>query len=55
MACSKAIVFRDAGCKGISGEVRKAEPFGLAETQHAASEPDSLSLTLLFSVKLPFY
>ncbi len=55
MARTEAAVFRDAGCKGISGEVRKAEPFGLAETQHVACESDSLSLTPLFSVKLPFY
>lgn len=28
--------------------------WGLSETQHVASESDSLSLTPLFSVKLPF-
>ncbi len=48
MACSKAIVFRTPAARGSVERLEKQNLFGLAETQHVASESDSLSLTLLF-------
>lgn len=52
----KAIVFRTPAAKGISGEVRKAEPFGAGwDAACGLPSPIHSHLNRCFSVKLPFY